>query len=192
MSKILYVASKNLGKINEYQRMLSNVNCELLSQPESIEIVEDGLSFKENAIKKACEVAKTTHSYSVADDSGLCIDSLDGRPGIYSSRFAENDTKRIERVLYELNGKTNRRAYFLAHICVASPGGRVVLNAEGRCYGNILLKPRGDNGFGYDPIFEESSSKLSFAEMGYEIKKQFSHRGRALEKIIPDLIRIFN
>tara|TARA_B100000073_G_C23725525_1_gene569120 strand:+ start:1288 stop:1866 length:579 start_codon:yes stop_codon:yes gene_type:complete len=192
MKKTLYVASKNHGKINEYQRMLFNVNCQLLSQPESIEVIEDGLSFEENAMKKACEVAKRTNSFSIADDSGLCIDSLDGRPGIFSSRYAENDLKRIQRVLSELDGKKNREAYFVAHICVASPEGKVVLNSEGRCYGNILHKPRGDDGFGYDPIFQEVSSALSFAEMGYELKKQFSHRGRALEKIIPDLVKIFN
>ena len=108
MKKTLYVASKNHGKINEYQRMLFNVNCQLLSQPESIEVIEDGLSFEENAMKKACEVAKRTNSFSIADDSGLCIDSLDGRPGIFSSRYAENDLKRIQRVLSELDGKKNR------------------------------------------------------------------------------------
>ena len=106
MKKTLYVASKNHGKINEYQRMLFNVNCQLLSQPESIEVIEDGLSFEENAMKKACEVAKRTNSFSIADDSGLEVDLLEGEPGIYSSRWGgkkNNFNIAIKKVLKKMN-----------------------------------------------------------------------------------------
>tara|TARA_B100000965_G_scaffold200202_1_gene167142 strand:- start:146 stop:721 length:576 start_codon:yes stop_codon:yes gene_type:complete len=189
--KKLYLASKNLGKIEEYKKLLFNVNCQLFLQPESIEVEENGITFRENAIKKASEVSKKTRNYAIADDSGICIDALDGKPGIYSSRYAENDQKRIERVLNELDGEENRCAFFIANICVCSPGGNVILESEAKCFGNITLKPRGNSGFGYDPIFEEASSKLTFAEMNNKLKDSCSHRGKAIKKIIPQLITIF-
>ena len=190
--KKLYLASKNLGKIEEYKKLLLDVNCQLLLQPESIEVEENGITFRENAIKKASEVSKKTRNYAIADDSGICIDALDGRPGIYSSRYAENDKKRIERVLTELDGEENRSAFFIANICVCSPNGNVILESEAKCFGNIILNPRGKSGFGYDPIFEELSSKLTFAEMNNDLKDLCSHRGKALKKIIPNLVKIFD
>ena len=189
--KKLYLASKNQGKIEEYKKLLLNVNCQLLLQPESIEVEENGITFRENAIKKASEVSKKTRNYAIADDSGICIHALDGRPGIYSSRYAENDQKRIERVLHELDGEENRSAFFIANVCVCSPTGDVILESEAKCFGNIILSPRGNSGFGYDPIFEELSSKLTFAEMNNELKDTFSHRGKAVKKIIPQLLKIF-
>ena len=192
MKKILYLASKNNGKILEYKKMLSNVNCQFRLQPKSIEVQEDGLSFQENAFKKARQVSKKTTNYAIADDSGLCINSLDGAPGIYSSRFAENDQKRIKKVLNELEGVHNREAFFMASICLFSPKGELIISSEGRCDGNILFQPRGNNGFGYDPIFEEKTTKLTFAEMTNDYKEIYSHRARALKKIIPCLMRIFN
>ena len=189
--KRLYLASKNKGKIEEYKKLLLRVNCQLLLQPESIEVEENGLTFRENAIKKASIVSKETNNYAIADDSGICIDALDGKPGIFSSRYAENDQKRIEKVLNELDGEKNRGAFFVANICVCSPYGEVILESEAKCYGNIIFEPRGKNGFGYDPIFGESSSKLTFAEMNNEIKDLCSHRAKALKKIIPQLLKTF-
>ena len=189
--KRLYLASKNQGKIEEYKKLLLDVNCRLLLQPDSIEVEENGITFRENAIKKASEVSLMTGNYAIADDSGICIDALDGKPGIYSSRYAENDQKRIERVLTELHGEENRGAFFIANICVCSPNGNVILESEAKCFGNIILKPRGKSGFGYDPIFEELSSKLTFAEMNNDLKELYSHRGKALKKIIPQLLKIF-
>ncbi len=190
--KNLYLASKNKGKIEEYKKLLAGVNCKLLLQPESLEVEEDGLTFRDNAIKKASEVSRKTKNFSIADDSGICIKALGGKPGIYSSRYAENDQKRIERVLRELDGVQNRSAFFIANICVCSPNGEVIIESEAKCYGNIILNPRGKSGFGYDPIFEESSTRLTFAEMNNDIKDSLSHRGKALKKIIPDLIEIFS
>ncbi len=191
MKKLLYLASKNLGKISEYQKLLSDVNCELALQPDSIEVVESGKTFRENAVKKACEVSKKLNNYAIADDSGLCIESLNGNPGIYSSRYANNDKDRIRRVLSELEGIHNRNAYFIANVCVASPKGEIILDVEGKCFGTILLSGRGTNGFGYDPIFEELSSRLTFAEMSNDIKDNLSHRGKAICKLIPELKKIF-
>ena len=190
--KNLYLASKNKGKIEEYKKLLAGVNCKLLLQPESLEVEEDGLTFRDNAIKKASEVSRKTNNFSIADDSGICIEALDGKPGIYSSRYAENDQKRIERVLKELDGVQNRSAFFIANICVCSPNGEVIIESEAKCYGNIIFNPRGKGGFGYDPIFKESSTGLTFAEMNDDIKDSCSHRGKALKKIIPNLIEIFS
>ena len=189
--KKLYLASKNKGKIKEYKKLLSIVNCQLLLQPESIEIQEDGLTFRDNAIKKASEVAKKTNHFAIADDSGICIEALNWKPGIYSSRYAENDQKRIQRVLNELEGVQNRSAFFIANICVCSPDGQLILESEAKCFGNIISIPRGDGGFGYDPIFEESSNKLTFAEMNNDIKDSCSHRGKAIKKLIPNLVECF-
>ena len=188
--KNLYLASKNKGKIEEYKKLLYGVNCQLLLQPETLEVEEDGLTFRDNAIKKASEVSRKTNNFSIADDSGICIEALDGKPGIYSSRYAENDQKRIERVLNELDGEENRGAFFIANVCVCSPTGDVILESEAKCFGNIILSPRGNSGFGYDPIFEELSSKLTFAEMNNELKDLCSHRGKAVKKIIPQLLNI--
>ncbi len=190
--KNLYLASKNKGKIEEYKKLLVGINCKLLLQPESLEVEEDGLTFRDNAIKKASEVSRKTKNFSIADDSGICIEALDGKPGIYSSRYAENDQKRIERVLRELDGVQNRSAFFIANICVCSPNGEVLIESEAKCHGNIILNPRGKGGFGYDPIFEEISTRLTFAEMNNDIKDSCSHRGKALKKMIPDLIEIFS
>ena len=192
MTKILYLASRNQGKIKEYQKLLGLVNCKLVLQPDSIEVIEDGNSFKENAIKKACEVARKMKNFAIADDSGLCINALNGRPGINSSRYADTDNNRIKRVLNELREIEDRSAHFIANICLSSPEGKVILDIEAKCYGKILLKTRGNNGFGYDPIFEEVSSKLTFAEMNEEMKDKLSHRGKAIAEIIPDLVKIFS
>jgi len=190
--KNLFLASKNKGKIEEYKKLLAGVNCKLLLQPESLEVEEDGLTFRDNAIKKASEVSRKTNNFSIADDSGICIEALGGKPGIYSSRYAENDQKRIERVLRELDGVQNRSAFFIANICVCSPNGGVIIESEAKCHGNIILNPRGKSGFGYDPIFEESYARLTFAEMNNDIKDSCSHRGKALKKIIPDVIEILS
>ena len=191
MKKLLYLASKNLGKISEYQKLLSDINCQLALQPDSIDVVETGKTFRENAAKKACEVSKKLNNFAIADDSGLCIEALNGNPGIYSSRYADNDKDRIKRVLSELEGVHDRNAYFLANVCLATPDGEIILDIEEKCFGTILLSPRGTNGFGYDPIFEEISSGLTFAEMSNDIKDNLSHRGKAIAKLIPKLKKIF-
>ena len=191
MKKLLYLASKNLGKISEYQKLLSDINCQLALQPDSIDVVETGKTFRENAAKKACEVSKKLNNYAIADDSGLCIKALNGSPGIYSSRYADNDIDRIQRVLSELEGVHDRNAYFVANVCLATPDGEIILDIEEKCFGTILLSARGTNGFGYDPIFEEISSRLTFAEMSNDIKDNLSHRGKAIARLIPELKKIF-
>ena len=184
MKSILYIASKNPGKIEEYKKLLSKINCSLLLQPEDIEVLENGVSFAENALKKAQIVSLKTKRYAIADDSGLCVEALNGIPGIYSSRIAENDEERINYILSKLNGIEQRQAYFVANICLCSPKGKVLAKAEAKCCGNILFNKRGINGFGYDPIFEEESTKLTFAEMNQNNKGKISHRGKSVKKLV--------
>ena len=190
--KNLYLASKNKGKIEEYKKLLAGVNCKLLLQPESLEVEEDGLTFRDNAIKKASEVSRKTNNFSIADDSGICIEALGGKPGIYSSRYAENDQKRIERVLRELDGVQNRSAFFIANICVCSPNGEVIIESEAKCHGNIILNPRGKSGFGYDPIFQPTGYQITMAELSADEKDRISHRGQAMRAIAPVIAELLS
>ena len=183
MKKLLYLASKNLGKISEYQKLLSDINCQLALQPDSIDVVETGKTFRENAAKKACEVSKKLNNYAIADDSGLCIDALNGSPGIYSSRYADNDKDRIKRVLSELEGVHDRNAYFLANVCLATPDGEIILDIEEKCFGTILSSTRGKNGFGYDPIFIPENRRLTFGQISPKLKFRNDHRSKAFKKI---------
>ena len=157
------------------------------------EVEEDGNSFRENAIKKATTIAKACNTWAMADDSGLEIDALNGRPGIYSSRYAgpnATDEKNIEKVLSELRGvpKEKRTARFLCSIALASPH-QLLFVVEGRCEGFITEEPRGKGGFGYDPIFYVPDYNHTFAELNPLTKNSISHRAKALdqfkEQIIP-------
>jgi XTP/dITP diphosphohydrolase len=117
----------------------------------------------------------------------LHVEALGGAPGIHSARYADSDTGRIARLLQELNGAEDRRAHFIAALAVADPSGQTVLEVEGLCQGEILSAPRGDGGFGYDPVFLVPEAGLTFAEMGPARKKELGHRGRALAELLPRL-----
>ncbi len=176
---ILVIASRNKGKIMEYREYLDGFSFEVIPQPEDIDIVETGTTFLENARIKALEVAEITGRNALADDSGLLVEALDDAPGVFSARYAKTDKERIHRVLNELNQIKNRKAKFSCAICIASPKKEVLIEVEGISYGEITHIPRGINGFGYDPIFQESTTGLTFAEMDLSQKKIFGHRGHA-------------
>ncbi len=185
--RILIIASSNKGKIREFRELFVHLKLTLQEQPENLHIEETGESFSKNARLKALFVAKKTGQWALADDSGLSVDALGGAPGVMSARFATNDHDRINRVLKELNGHDNRRAHFTSAVCIASPEGELLLEVEGRCDGVIAFSPRGQNGFGYDPIFEVESTNLTFAEMDLVQKRALSHRGRAFALLEPRL-----
>ncbi len=187
---ILVLASTNEGKINEFRQFLSHFELTLQAQPKGVFVDETGQTFAENARLKALSVAKVTGHCSLADDSGLCVEALNGEPGVRSARYALNDEARINRLLSELDGHLNRRAFFSAAICVASPSGEVLIEVEGHCDGVIADSPRGINGFGYDPIFEVGSTGLTFAEMEIGQKRLLGHRGRAFALLEPRLKKI--
>lgn len=183
---ILWVASKNKDKIIEIKRILSNFNIQiysLLDIKKKINIIEDGVSLKENALKKAETLFKLKKWWVIGEDTGLEVEALDGRPGVYSSRYSGGGYKdnRI-KLLKELKGIKNRRARFKTVIALISPDGKRYF-FEGIVNGKIEKCERGKNGFGYDSIFIPDGSEKTFGEMEPHEKDFFSHRRKALEKL---------
>ncbi len=190
-NKSLVLATTNLGKFKEFSRLLSDFPLDLLSPPNGWNCEETGVTFQENARIKASSMANFSGFWSLADDSGLMVDQLGGKPGVYSSRYAKSDQERVTKILKELGNKINRSAKFVAAICIASKE-EILLEVHGVCEGYITFTPRGKFGFGYDPIFQPLGQELTFAEMNNETKNLFSHRGKALELLKPELSRILN
>ena len=187
----LVIASGNQGKIAEFKKLLDDFPFDLMTQPVGFEIEETGSTFMENARIKAIAVSQATGNLSLADDSGLSVESLGGAPGIYSSRYANSDEERIEKLLAELKPFQNRKAKFECALCIAS-GGKALIEVSGFCEGLITLSPKGKNGFGYDPIFEVSGLSETYAEMDHEKKKDIGHRGNAFKLLIPELKKLLN
>ena len=186
----LVIASTNQGKIREFKKLLHDFPFDLFTQPLGFDIEETGNTFMENARIKAIAVSQATGNLSLADDSGLSVESLGGAPGIYSSRYANSDKERIEKLLDELKPFPNRKAKFECALCIAS-GEKVLIEVSGFCEGLITFFPRGGNGFGYDPIFEVSSLGKTFAEIDHEKKKHIGHRGNAFKLLKPELKKLF-
>ena len=190
--RTLVIASGNAGKVREFRELLQQLPLELQPQPEGMEVEETGLTFAENARLKALAVAKASGQWALADDSGLSVMALGGAPGVHSARYAATDPERIARLLSELGERDDRRAEFRAALCLADPSGQVLLEVEGCCAGVITREPRGDSGFGYDPIFEVEGTALTFAEMAPEQKRAVGHRGRAFSLLEPELHKLLN
>ena len=185
--RMLVIASGNQGKIREFQGLLSSLPLEVVAQPDGIEVEETGNTFAANARIKAEAVAKQTGHWALADDSGLSVEALAGAPGVHSARYAPTDPERISRLLDALQDHDHRSAHFCAALCLAAPGNRVLLEVQGRCNGQITRSPRGEGGFGYDPIFEVEGTARTFAEMSTPEKKAHGHRGRAFTLLEPQL-----
>ncbi|ABW29645.1 RdgB/HAM1 family non-canonical purine NTP pyrophosphatase [Acaryochloris marina] len=186
----LIVATQNPGKLKEMQQHLADLPWELQLMPPDLEIEETGTTFRENAILKATQVAKHLGQWAIADDSGLEVMALDGAPGLYSARYGKTDIDRIQRLLTELQGKTDRSAQFVCVIALARPDGSVACQAKGVCPGEILQAPQGEGGFGYDPIFYVPSQQQTFAELSATAKRQISHRGEAIKVLMPQLLAL--
>jgi XTP/dITP diphosphohydrolase len=186
--KAMVLATGNKGKVSEIKELFKGFNIEiksLLDFDPIPSVIEDGKTFEENAYKKASFSAKVLGLPALADDSGLVVEALGGAPGVYSSRYAGNDATdpdRIIKLLMDMRGKTNRRAYFESVIIIAVPLGPA-LTFKGRCDGVITHEPRGDNGFGYDPVFYYPPLDKTFAQMSREEKNGVSHRGKAMMKL---------
>ena len=182
----IVAATGNKHKLEEYAQLLADQNIQLKSlndYPNYPEPEENGSSFKENAEIKALAACKYCDVPAFADDSGLEVEALDGRPGIHSSRYAATDAERIAKLLKELEGKENRRARFVCVIAIAA-NGEVIETFEGEVTGTILEAPRGENGFGYDPIFQPDGFDKSFAELTQDEKNRISHRANAYAKAL--------
>lgn len=185
---ILIIASRNPGKTDEIRALLEGfpVSVRNLNDFGPIpEVEEDGLTFDENAYKKAYYTARMLGFAALADDSGLVVPALGGDPGVHSARYAgpqATDAERCAKLLAALDGRPDRRAAFECVISLAVPSGPA-LTYEGRCEGLIAPQPAGANGFGYDPIFYYPPLQKTFAEMSREEKGRVSHRGRALQEL---------
>jgi len=184
----LLVGTKNRRKGDELSRLLVGLPVEVLTLAdipgEVPECVEEGETFLENASAKALHYAKATGLLCVADDSGLCVDALDGEPGVVSARYAgdeQNDEANIRLLLERLEGVPykERTAHFVCAVALAEPE-RVVFTVQGVCFGRITERPAGSGGFGYDPVFVPIEERRTFAEMSSDEKDKMSHRGRAL------------
>lgn len=190
MIKQLVIASGNKGKLSEIQAMLSPLNIEVLPQSNFNvpEAQEPHCTFIENALTKARHASKLTGLPSLADDSGLCLEALNGDPGVQSAYFAgkpSNDANNNAHLLKVLESHENRFAYYYCClVLVRRHDDPQPLIAEGIWQGSILKMPRGDNGFGYDPLFLDSMTGKSGAELDPEIKNKVSHRGQALRKML--------
>jgi XTP/dITP diphosphohydrolase len=149
----LIIASSNSGKVAELGEYLHPLNFLLVLKPQDLEVEETGTTFIANARLKASQVAIATQAWAIADDSGLEVAALDGAPGIFSARYADTDANRIKRLLTELGDRSDRQAQFICAIALASPDGKIAAEAVGICKGEILTAARGQNGFGYDPVF---------------------------------------
>ena len=182
----LVLASDNAHKLQEFREMFRGSDVELLAKKETgftDEVEETGATFEENAFIKAEAVMRATNLPAIADDSGLCVDALDGAPGVLSARYTgsheDSDEDRYRLVLMNLGETKNRSARFVSTLCCVFPNGDV-LRARGECEGEILFAPRGENGFGYDPVFRPAGYERSMAELTMDEKNAISHRGRAL------------
>lgn len=186
----LLFATRNVGKVRELQQMVG-ARIEVVSLqafPEVAEVEETGTTFEENARLKALSYARATGLAALADDSGLCVEALDGRPGVYSARYVEgSDEDRVQALLREVaQVPTERRgARFVCALCLAFPDGQAWAT-EGVLEGRLTTAPRGEGGFGYDPIFELPNGKTT-AELTREEKAVLSHRGQAFGAMWPRL-----
>lgn len=188
----ILIASQNQGKIAEFKALFAPLNIEVKSLsdfPELEDVEETGTTFEENARLKAETIAKITNTVVLADDSGLCVDALDGAPGIYSARYAgepTDSTKNNQKLLAEMVDITDRQAHFVCCLVVAHPKMSSLV-VEGKAYGEILTTLSGEKGFGYDPLFYVESEGQTFAQISKERKNQISHRANALQQLLTQL-----
>lgn len=188
---VLVIASSSSGKLAEFRELLQEAlphgAVEVRPRPAGVTVEETGVDFLANAYLKAATVARFTGEWALADDSGLCVDALDGRPGIYSARYAPSNAQRMERLLEELAGCEDRSAQFVTALALARPDGSIALTGQGVSHGAILEAPMGEGGFGYDPLFWIPAVGLSFAQMTPAQKRRHGHRGRAFAALQPQL-----
>ena len=180
----LVLASKNAHKLVEMRDILSQLGVEVVLESEvgvDVDVEETGATFEENAFLKARAVMEASGLPAIADDSGLCVDALNGAPGVYSARYGglDDDVARYRLLLENLRGAGTRAAHFHTSVVCCFPNGDV-LEAEGDCHGTIAYAPQGENGFGYDPVFFVPEMRKTFGQLTPEEKNAISHRGVAL------------
>ena len=183
----IVIASNNKNKIREIKKLYPNLDLKSLAELNiSDEVEEDRQTFRENAAKKALYIAQKYHVITLADDSGLCCLGLALAPGVHSARYASdhNDALNNAKLVKEISSIKNKKAYYACAICIALPNGKTYLK-EKKCYGRIILTPKGQGGFGYDPYFYLPKLNKTMAEISLEEKNMISHRAKALKALKP-------
>lgn len=196
----IVLASRNRKKTGEMADLLAPLGIRLMCVADFQdvpEVIEDGLTFAANATKKASQTAPIVKHWTIGEDSGLMVDALDGRPGIYSARYSDpgaTDERNNQKLQQELTGvpPERRGAGYVCSVALADPTGTIRLTSEDRCRGRMIDEPRGNNGFGYDPYFLIPEYHRTFGELSSTVKQHLSHRARAFEKFIPQMLRLLN
>ena len=192
MSEKFVLATHNPGKLKEMSDILARFGVEVVSPGDlgiTVDVEETGTTFAENAMLKAKAICAAAKLPAIADDSGLCVDALNGGPGVYSARYGgegRDDKGRYTLLLNNMRGQTTRAAHFTCSIACAFPNGDT-LTAEGRCDGTIAFAPMGEGGFGYDPVFFVPEKAKTFGQLTAEEKSTISHRGKALKSFAEKL-----
>ena len=192
MSEKFVLATHNPGKLKEMSDILARFGVEVVSPGDlgiTVDVEETGTTFAENAMLKAKAICAAAKLPAIADDSGLCVDALNGGPGVYSARYGGeglDDKGRYMLLLNNMRGQTTRAAHFTCSIACAFPNGDT-LTAEGRCDGSIAFAPMGEGGFGYDPVFFVPEKAKTFGQLTAEEKSTISHRGKALKSFAETL-----
>lgn len=197
LSTGIVVGTHNRKKLAELRELLEPLGIALSSLAElagALTVEETGTTFIENARLKATEQARHLGRWTIGEDSGLCVPALEHAPGVYSARYSgpeATDQSNNEKLLAEMArfSGDQRRAYYVCTIALSDPEGNIRVEAEGHCWGRILAAPRGEGGFGYDPLFEIPEYHRTFAELGSPVKSVLSHRARALEHFVQRLLR---
>ena len=192
MNQKFVLASHNPGKIKEMSAILAHLGLEVVCPGNlgiTVDVEETGTTFAENAMLKAKTICAAANLPAIADDSGLCVDALNGGPGVYSARYGGeglDDRGRYMLLLNSMRGQTTRAAHFACAVACAFPNGDE-LTAEGQCHGTIAFAPMGEGGFGYDPIFFVPEKAKTFSQLTAEEKAEISHRGKALQAFVKKL-----
>lgn len=195
MSRIIVLATNNKNKVREIKELLKDAPVEIKCLADFgplPTVAEDGDTFEENAYKKAHHYARVLGLPCLADDSGLVVDALNGKPGVHSARYAgekASDREKCDKLLREMEGKKDRKARFECVLSLATPGGPA-LTWEGRCEGKITTERHGESGFGYDPVFFYPDFGKTFAEVSMEEKNRVSHRGKALAEFAEEIDKV--
>lgn len=181
--KIVF-ATGNPHKVHEINEISKGRGVEFVLPPEDFDPIEDGTTFEQNSLIKAQTAAKLAKNITLADDSGLCVEALNGAPGIFSARYAETAQARIDKLLKNMDGKANRKAKFVCAMTLLDGDGNILDQEIGECHGKIATEQFGTNGFGYDPIFIPDGYNITIAQMSEDLKNKISHRSIALNKIL--------
>jgi XTP/dITP diphosphohydrolase len=195
---MLVLGTRNAKKAVELRELLAPYDVALTTLadfPQAIDVVEDGDSFAANAMLKATQQARHLQHWVVGEDSGLCVDALDGAPGIYSARYSgaeATDAANNEHLLQQLRDVPlqQRTAHYVCHITLSDPTGQIHADCEATCQGRIRFQPAGGAGFGYDPLFEIVEYHRTFGQLGEAVKSMLSHRARAMRLFVPQVTEL--